>query len=119
MVFFMQQLGGSIFLSVSQNIFANKLVNLLSGVAGLDAEVIVNTGATDLRRVVPASQLRTVVDAYSYSLTRVFVMATTLSVIMTLGALAVEWRSIKAKNSSGEGNSKTKEAKLEDSMGEA
>lgn len=119
MVFFMQQLGGSIFLSVSQNIFANKLVNLLSGVAGLDAEVIVNTGATDLRRVVPASQLRTVVGAYSYSLTRVFVMAAALSVIMILGALAVEWRSIKAKSSSGDGTSKTDEAKLEDSMGEA
>jgi hypothetical protein len=66
MVFFMQQLGGAIFLSVSQNIFSNKLVDRLSGVAGLGAETIVNTGATDLRSVVPASELGTVVDAYSY-----------------------------------------------------
>ncbi len=94
-------------------------MNLLSGVAGLDAEVVVNTGATDLRRVVPASQLRTAVDAYSYSLTRVFVMAAALSVLMILGALAVEWRSIKTKNSSGTGTSKTEEAKLENGMGKA
>jgi len=119
MVFFMQQLGGSIFLSVSQNIFTSKLVNRLSGVAGLDAEVIVNTGATDLRRVVPASQLSTVVDAYSYSLTRVFVMAAALSVCMILGALAVEWRSIKARSSSGDGGSGTEEVKLVDGIGKA
>jgi len=105
MVFFMQQLGGSIFLSVSQNIFTSKLVNRLSGVAGLDAEVIVNTGATDLRRVVPASQLSTVVDA--------------LSVCMILGALAVEWRSIKARSSSGDGGSGTEEVKLVDGIGKA
>jgi len=94
-------------------------VNRLSGVAGLDAEVIVNTGATDLRRVVPASQLSTVVDAYSYSLTRVFVMAAALSVCMILGALAVEWRSIKARSSSGDGGSGTEEVKLVDGIGKA
>jgi hypothetical protein len=85
MMFFMQQLGGSIFLSVSQNIFSNKLVDRLSGVAGLDAEAIVNTGATDLRSVVLASELSTVVDAYSYSLTRVFAMAAALSLMYDSG----------------------------------
>ncbi|KUJ19414.1 MFS general substrate transporter [Mollisia scopiformis] len=97
MMFFMQQLGGAIFLSVSQNVFSTKLVHLLSGVAGLDAEVIVNTGATDLRKVVPQSELSTVVNAYSYSLTRVFIMAAALNAIMILGALAVEWKNIKGE----------------------
>jgi hypothetical protein len=118
MIFFMQQLGGSIFLFVSQNIFSNQLVNRLSRVAGLDAETIVNTGATDLRSVVPASELNTVVDAYSYSLTRVFIMAAALSSCMILGSLAVEWKSIKAKRVA-EGSPKTKEAKLEEGKSEA
>jgi hypothetical protein len=117
MMFFMQQLGGSTFIAVSQSILSNKLVDRLSGVAGLDAEAIVNTGATDLRRVVLASELSTVVDAYSYSLTRVFVMAAALSACMILGALAVEWKSIKGKKGS-EGSPKTEGAKLEEGKSE-
>jgi hypothetical protein len=117
MMFFMQQLGGSIFLSVSQNIFSTKLVDRLSGVAGLDAEAIVNTGATDLRRVVPASQLSTVVSAYNYSLTLVFTMAAALSSVMILGALFVEWKSIKGKKES-ESSEETDESRLEEAKNE-
>ena len=118
MMFFMQQLGGSIFLSVSQNIFSNKLVDRLSGVADLNAEAIVNTGATNLRSVVPANELSTVVDAYSYSLTRVFIMAATLSSFMILGSLAVEWKSIKGKGDF-EGSPKIEGAKLKGGDSEA
>jgi MFS family permease len=119
MMFFMQQLGGSIFLSVSQNIFSNKLVDRLAGVAGLDAQVIVNTGATDLRSIVPASELSTVVDAYNYSLTRVFLMAAALSACMILGVLVVEWKSIKGKKPTESNLSTTEDAKLEDGKSEA
>lgn len=62
----------------------------LSAVAGLDTEAIINTGATDLRSFVPSSEYTTVVDAYSYALTRVFTMTTALSACMILGSLAVE-----------------------------
>ncbi|KAE8451274.1 hypothetical protein EG329_004439 [Mollisiaceae sp. DMI_Dod_QoI] len=118
MTFFMQQLGGSIFLSVSQTIFSNKLVDRLSGVSGLDAQAILNTGATNLRSVVPASELSIAVDAYSYSLTRVFIMAAALSSCMILGALVVEWKSIKGKKLA-EDSPKTEEAKLNESKSEA
>ena len=33
---FMQQLGGSVFLAVSQNVFSSRLVQSLSGIVGLD-----------------------------------------------------------------------------------
>lgn len=112
MIFFMQQLGGSIFLSVSQNIFSTKLVDRLSGVAGLDAEAIVNMGAINLRKFVPASELSTVIYAYNYSLTRVFILAAALSSCMVLGALAVEWKSIKGKKGS-ESSEKNEETKSE------
>ena len=50
LVFFCQQLGGAIFVSVGQNVFDNKLIaGLTSVVKGLDPHTIVNTGATDLR----------------------------------------------------------------------
>jgi hypothetical protein len=117
MIFFMQQLGGSIFLSVSQKLFSTKLLDRLSGVAGLDAEAIINTGATNLRSVVPASNLGTVRNAYNYELTRVFIMAAALSSVIILGALSVEWKSIKGRKGS-EGFEETNESILEETKNE-
>jgi hypothetical protein len=95
MMFFMQQLGGAVFLAVGQNIFSSQLVQQLSGIVGLDPEAIVNTGATELRKVVATEEIDTVVGAYNYSLTRTFVLSAALSACMLIGALMVEWRSIK------------------------
>ena len=95
MNFFAQQLGGAIFVPVAQNVFTSALVERLSGVAGLDAAVVLNTGATDLRKVVAAEELGTVVESYSYACTRVFVLGAGLSACMMIGALGVEWKSIK------------------------
>lgn len=95
MGFFMQQLGGAVFLAVGQNIFSSQLVTQLPDISGLDKSIIINTGATDLKRVVPANELDTVINAYSYALTRVFLVAAALSAAMIVCALSVEWRSIK------------------------
>lgn len=101
LVFFMQQLGGSVFLSVSQNIFSRKLIERLSGVAGLDAKLILDTGATEIRKVVPPRQLITVVNAYNDGIMRVFLMSAIICAVMILGAAVVEWRSIKGKQGPG------------------
>lgn len=103
LMFLMQQLGGSIFLAVSQNIFSTRLADSLSGIAGLDTETIVNTGATALPTIVLSDQLRAFIHAYSHALTRIFVLATALSACMILGSLAVEWKSIKGRNETKRG----------------
>lgn len=95
--FFMKEIGGAVFIAVGQNIFTSRLVGSLSGIVNLDTSVIINTGATALRTVVPPSELEAVAHAYSYALTRVFILATALGACMILGALAVEWKSIKTK----------------------
>ena len=97
LMFFMQQLGGSVFLSVAQNIFSSRLVDSISGIAGLNTEAIVNAGATAYRSMVPLDDLNTVINAYSYALTRVFILTAALSACMILGAGVVEWKSIKGK----------------------
>lgn len=116
LMFFMQQLGGSIFLSVGQNIFSSQLVDSLSGIAGLNAEAIVNTGATALRNIVPPNELEKVTDAYSYALTRVFILTAALGACMILGAVIVEWKSIKGAKGS---HSRTDEANAEEGKSEA
>lgn len=109
LMFFAQQLGGAVFLAVSQNVFSNSLVNSLSGIAGLDAEAIVNTGATDLRHVVPTNELQTVIHAYSHALTRVFLFAAILSACMTVGVLPVKWKKIPAKQGAKEASKASEE----------
>jgi hypothetical protein len=93
--FLMQQLGGAVFLSVCQNVFATQLVDRLDGVAGLDARQIVDTGATAIRTVVPADKVDVVIDAYSFGITRCFLIAAALSAATILGVALMEWKSIK------------------------
>ncbi len=115
LMFFMQMLGGAVFLAVSQNIFANQLVDSLRGIAGLDAQAIINTGATALRSIVPASELGVVLNAYSYALTRAFILAAALSACMLLASLLVEWKSIKDNKGSTSKDSTTDPEKHQDS----
>ncbi|CAG9945077.1 unnamed protein product [Clonostachys rosea f. rosea IK726] len=109
LLFFMQQLGGAIFVSVSQNIFANELLKRLSGVAGLDTEAVLHQGATELRKIVPPSELDVVIKAYNVSITRVFVMVAALSASIIIGSLAMEWKSIKGRDGGDTGVSKDAE----------
>lgn len=93
--FFAQQLGGAIFVSVGQTILSTVLVDKLSGLPGLDPKIIVNTGATELHRVVPSQYFGKVVDAYNYAVTRIFYCALGLALAQLVAGLCVEWRSIK------------------------
>ncbi|RFU75414.1 efflux pump antibiotic resistance [Trichoderma arundinaceum] len=74
-IFFAQQLGGAIFVSVGQTILSTLLVSRLSNVPGLDATEIIKSGATELVKIVPAAFLPTVISAYNYACTRIFLAA--------------------------------------------
>lgn len=99
MMFFMQQLGGSAFIPVAQNIFSRQLLNGLFKIKVVNAEAVVEAGATAYRAVVPQSDVDAVMNAYSYALTRAFVLVAAISAATVLGAVIVEWKSIKGKNS--------------------
>jgi MFS family permease len=98
LMFFTQMLAGAIFISVGQNVFDSKLVGgLIALVHGLSPLEVVNTGATDLRKVVPANQLPEVLEVYNSALRMPFIVATAISSLCILGALPMEWRSMKEK----------------------
>lgn len=93
--FLMQQLGGAVFLSVCQNVFATSLVGQLKGIDGLDVQQVLDTGATAIRTVVAPQLVDIVVDAYNFGITRVFLVAAVLSACTILGTGMMEWKSIK------------------------
>jgi MFS family permease len=95
-VIFMQTMGGAIFISVAQNMFHNKLLhNLIKDVPQINAIDVLSAGATSLGRVVPKDLLPAVLEAYSSAITYSFYVAVALSALAILGALPMQWLSLK------------------------
>lgn len=95
LMFFTQQLGGAIFVSVGQNSFDNKIVQGLRGlIPGFDPT---KTGATALRGMVSPQLLPRVLVVYNSAVRQVFVVGLVMVCLSALGSFALEWRSVKGK----------------------
>jgi MFS family permease len=93
LMFFAQQFGGSLFISISQSVFTNQLINGLP--RSINAEQVINTGATDLARAFGGLQLSHIQNAYNEALRGSFYVATAAACAAILGAVSLEWRSVK------------------------
>ena len=103
LIMFMMQMGGAIFVSVAQNVFTNELARGVMGVPNLDPKQVVRTGATDIRKVVPAEELPRVVSAYNHALVKgCFDLALALAASAILGAVWIEFRSVKEKKNAAD-----------------
>jgi len=106
--------GSAIFVSVGQNIFKNQLIQRLSSVPGFSAQLIENSGGTALTAYLPGSIKGTVHVAYNESPRKLFQIGLILTCIHILGALAMEWRSVKSSS-----KTKLEDKKEEDSVQDA
>ncbi|EME84699.1 uncharacterized protein MYCFIDRAFT_152920 [Pseudocercospora fijiensis CIRAD86] len=98
LMFLMQQLGGAIFVSVGQNVFQSSLISgLVRQVPELDPVTIVNTGATDIRKLVPEQDLPQTLVVYNHALRQVFIVGVILACLSCFGSFALEWRSVKGE----------------------
>lgn len=96
LVFFCQQLGGAIFISVGQNVFSAKLIHGLTRVVkDLDPDKVIRSGATNLRQLVPEESLQDVLVVYNDALRWVFIVAAVMAALSAIGSFAFEWRSVK------------------------
>jgi hypothetical protein len=95
--FFAQSLGGSIGVSVAQNIFANALDRKLKDIAGVDIAAVHRAGAAGIRGAVPEKLLGAVILAYNYALTRAYVLPIAAGCAGFVFSLCLEWRRIGAK----------------------
>lgn len=105
LMMFSQTLGGAIFVSVGQNVFTNQLIKNLAadvpeGGAQLQALVLA-TGASELKHtlntVCPQFAKQTL-DAYSNSLTQMWMACVALAVLCMVGVVCSPWISVKGKN---------------------
>ncbi|TGJ87914.1 hypothetical protein E0Z10_g800 [Xylaria hypoxylon] len=95
LMFFSQILGGAIFISVGQNVLNNQLLQRLAGVPGFSPALIQSGGATSLINSFGPENRHDVLVAYNESLRTVFRVGLILAALSVIGAVCMEWRSVK------------------------
>jgi hypothetical protein len=102
-ILFLQLFGGTVFVSVANNIFNTRLVsNLIESIPSLDPEIVVSAGATGLQSAVSPELLPAVLVAYNDALTKTFQIALVLACVTAVGAVLMEWKSVKGKQAETE-----------------
>ncbi|KAJ4128437.1 hypothetical protein NW765_012819 [Fusarium oxysporum] len=97
-----QALGGSVGLSISQNVFQNSLRQRLKTIADIDIQAVIAAGGTDLEHVVSADSLTHVRDAFRYGISNAFLVSTALGGVAFLASIGMERKKIKSKKEGGE-----------------
>ncbi|KAK3384849.1 major facilitator superfamily-domain-containing protein [Podospora didyma] len=101
-IVFVQTLGGALFVSIAQNVFTN---NLIENVAEYVPEfpnpkLILAVGATSVQHadgIIKPEWLAGITQAFNDALTKTFVVFTAMAAISIIGALTMEWKSVKGK----------------------
>lgn len=98
-VIFAQTIGGAIMLSVGTNVFNNELFKgILKAVPDINPTTVLTAGATSLRstpELVP--HLAEILVVYNKAITQTFYASVAMGALGLIGALAMEWRSVKGK----------------------
>ena len=99
---FVQFLGGTIFVTVCQNLLQTKLVAGLSEqIPNFDPASIANSGATSIRGLVTADKLPLVLNVYNDALRPIWYLGVSLSILVLIGSLGMEWKSVKKDKTEG------------------
>ncbi|KAM5457745.1 hypothetical protein McanCB49686_002730 [Microsporum canis] len=91
-------LGGTVFVSISQSLFNNKLRGLvIQRLPQLDPDDLMTSGAIELRSRLDASLIPKAASCYNDALKDVWWLMLALSTASLVGALGIEWRSVTNK----------------------
>jgi hypothetical protein len=96
---FFNTLGGSISISIAQNIFSNTLLEQIPKHAPtVNPALIMRAGATHFREFIRPDQLDGVLVAYNMAVTTAFILPIAVSGLAALSSLLMEWKSVKGKS---------------------
>ncbi|KAM5345318.1 hypothetical protein ACJ41O_011180 [Fusarium nematophilum] len=95
---FCQVFGGAVFIAVGNVIFNNKLHDeLVARLPNVDADLVINAGATAVREVVSVEDLPQALIAYSEGVSATFLLAVGASCAMFITAWGIGWTDIRKK----------------------
>lgn len=96
LIIFAQNVGPAIFVSIAQTIFTGELLSRLGGILPhMDTQQLTSMGFSDIERHVDHSDIPRVLDGYDMALTTSFFLAVGFACATIVGALGMEWRSVK------------------------
>ncbi|KUI53575.1 Putative HC-toxin efflux carrier TOXA [Cytospora mali] len=106
---FFQSLGGAVFVAVAQTVFQNGLVEgVVRDVPGLDPDVLINSGASQVRSVLKGLGLEeyvgVVLEAYLVGLRHAYYISVACAAGAFCAALGLSWVNIKRKKGLGGGD---------------
>ena len=111
-IIFVQTLFGTIFLSVGQNVFQDRLVRTLQErVPRVDPKVVIDSGAADLAQTMSKlypQDVQGILVAYAEAIRAVFLVALVLSCLSIFGSALCEWKSVKKENGAAVAHQKEK-----------
>lgn len=123
LMFFSQYLFGAVFTSVGQNVLDNQLTHRLADIPGITPQLIQSSGATGIFKVIPVAYHAVALEGYNNSLRACFQVGLIMACLSILGALAMEWRSVKKnlppKKVDGERNAEEGKSKGDSNKNEA
>ncbi|KAF2266559.1 MFS general substrate transporter [Lojkania enalia] len=98
---FFRHFGAALFVITGNNVLNTKLFQYLSASStpGVSAEAVVAAGATSFRNVVPSQSLDAVIGMYNHAVQKTFELGTIISSLAVIGAVFMEWKSMKPKKS--------------------
>ena len=95
---FSQGISGSIFLSIADTVFTNRLRAWIHWFAPtVNPQVVINAGATGIRQVVSPQDLKGVLEAYAKSCDDVFYLALAASLAAFLFTWGLGWKDVRKK----------------------
>jgi hypothetical protein len=92
---FAAKISGAMFIPIGNAVFENEILKKLKSIPGVDGDLVLNTGATEIRNVVSPDVSDVVLKAYDEALTKVFLVAAIMAAVGLLPALCMEWKSVK------------------------
>ncbi|KAF4832996.1 Efflux pump afoB [Colletotrichum tropicale] len=99
-IIFMQNIGGAITLLAANSVFSNSLRKELQervALIGIEPDVIINAGASSVRKLVSGDQLRHTLKAYSNSVDKVMYLGVAVSIATFAFAWGLGWKDIRVE----------------------
>ncbi|KAJ4302891.1 hypothetical protein N0V90_001782 [Kalmusia sp. IMI 367209] len=97
---FSQSFGAAVFLSLAELIFSNSFRTLIPKKAPtVNAQVVIEAGATGFRKFVSGTELAGVLVAYAQSIDRIFYLAAAMGAGCFVFAFGMGWKNLKKKQS--------------------
>ncbi|KAK1962684.1 major facilitator superfamily transporter [Colletotrichum sublineola] len=97
-VLFFQCLGPTTAITIAQAVFASSLASgIAAGMPGVDPKVIRESGATQLKDLVPSEQFGVLLQIYNHAITRTYLVAAALAAASIIGVAGVGLKKIQSE----------------------